>query len=147
MASIRWTAARSTGPRPRPAPTRSSPTPPPTVHPGRDPGDSLRTAQGRAPRTTDLGEQGGAQTRLIAVGSRLLQRGDHPLPAAGPTAVLDAGGRPRPQGRPSQGTPWIEPVQAHEEKRLVHPHTPGRQEKESHRVDLRETHPVDGSAW
>ena len=66
------------------------------------------------------GEQGGAQTRLVAVGPRLLQRGDHPLPAAGPAAVPDAGGLPRPQGRSSQRPQRVERLQADEEERVVH---------------------------
>ena len=89
----------------------------------------------------------GLRPRLVAPGPRLLQRRDHSLPAAGPAAVPDAGDRPWPQGRPSPRTQRVERVQADDEERLVHPHAPERQEKESHRRDLREAHPVDGSAW
>src|SRR5271157_5681855 len=121
--------------------------PRPVVHLGRDPGDPLRDAQGRAPRTAGSGQQSRAPTRLVAPGPRLLQRGDHSLPAAGPAAVPDAGDLPWPQGRPSPRTQRVELVQADEAEWLVHPHAPKRQEKESHRRDLREAHPVDGSTW
>ena len=78
---------------------------------------------------------------------RGLQRGDHSLPAAGPAAVPDAGDLPWPQGRPSPRTQRVELVQADEAEWVVHPHAPKRQEKESHRRDLCEAHPVDGSTW
>ena len=55
-----------------------------------------------------LVSKAGLQARVVALGPRLLQRGDHPLPAAGPAAVPDAGGLPWPQGRPSQRPQRVE---------------------------------------
>ena len=115
--------------------------PRPAVHPGGDPGDPLRAAQGRAPGAAPPGEQGGAPARLAAAGPRLLQRRDHPLPAAGAAAVPDAGGLPRPRRQASQGPQRVEGVQADEEERLVHPHGGRRQEEgpgHGHGIDLRE---------
>ena len=90
--------------------------PGPAVHLGRDSRDALGVPQGGTPGVAAPGERGGAQARAVAVGPRLLQRGGHPLPAAGAAAVPHASCLPRPQGRSSQRPQRVERLQAGEEE-------------------------------
>ena len=69
------------------------------------------------------GEQGGAEARAVAVGPRLLQRGGHPLPAAGAAAVPHASfsataARPIIHKGPSGSNVFKQD----EEERVVPPH-------------------------
>src|SRR5208283_3005423 len=66
-----------------------------------------------------LVSKAGLKPGLLLLDRGFLQRGGHPLLAAGAAGVPDAGGLPWPQGRSSAGTQRNERLQADEEERLV----------------------------
>ena len=76
-----------------------------------------------------LVSKAGTEARAVAVGPRLLQRGGHPLPAAGAAAVPHASCLPRPQGRSSQRPQRVERLQAGKEEERVVPPQPSEDGK------------------